>query len=314
MIQVEGLTKYYGPYPAVQDVSFRVKEGEIVAFLGPNAAGKTTTMRMLTCYLPPTLGKASIAGFDIREDSLDVREHIGYLPEAIAMYEEMSVVGYLRFCGKLRGMRGGELEDGVEEAMQRCRADDVADLAIAKLSKGYRQRVGLAQALLHDPPVLILDEPTIGLDPAQIIETRDLIKKLAGKRTVLLSTHILPEAQALCERVAIIHHGRIIAEDTPEALTQQLRKSETILIRTEDTGDAPRKAIESIPEVKDVREADRDKSSVAYYVDTAVGRDLRSELATFIVNKGWGLLELRAVEMTLEDVFLKLVTEEEGVN
>jgi len=314
MITVEGLTKYYGPYPAVQDLNFHVNEGEIVAFLGPNAAGKTTTMRMLTCYHPPTRGEATIGGQSVWTNSLEVRRQIGYLPEHIAMYEEMSVVGYLRFCAKLRDVPKHELADRVEEVMGMCRVADVADKLIAKLSKGYRQRLGLAQALVHDPPVLILDEPTIGLDPSQIIETRELIKKLSGQRTVMLSTHILPEAQALCERVVIVNHGRVVAEDTPEALMQQLRKIDTILVRVGDTSEEPAKALRAIAEVRAVRESERDSSSVAYFVDTAVGKDLRADLARFVVQKGWGLLELTPVRMSLEDVFFHLVTREEGGN
>jgi len=314
MIRVEGLTKYYGPYPAVRDVSFNVREGEIVAFLGPNAAGKTTTMRVLTCYHPPSFGEAFIAGHSVRTEALEVRQQIGYLPESIAMYEEMSVVSYLRFCSRLRDVPRHEIEDRVESAMTRCRVDDVADRAIGKLSKGYRQRVGLAQALVHDPPVLILDEPTIGLDPAQIIETRELIRKLSGERTVMLSTHILPEAQALAQRVIIINHGRIVAEDTPEALTGRIQKVDTLFIRTSETSDAVAQALKVIPEVKNVRVAEREKNSVAYHVDTARGHDIRADLAKFIVNKNWGLLELRPMRMTLEDVFLSLVTDEEGSN
>lgn len=314
MITVEGLTKYYGPYPAVQDVTFTVNEGEIVAFLGPNGAGKTTTMRMLTCYHPPTRGEAKIDGRSVWNDSLGVRRQLGYLPESISMYEEMSVVGYLRFCGKLRDVARSELEGRIEDVMGMCRVSEVADREIGKLSKGYRQRVGLAQALVHNPPVLVLDEPTIGLDPSQIIETRDLIKRLSGERTVLLSTHILPEAQALAERVIIINHGRIVAEDTPQALVQSLQKVETVLVRVQDTSEAPLNALRAISEVTAVREAGRDDSSVAYYVDTEVGRDIRTELARFIVGKNWGLLELSLVTMSLEDVFLHLITKEEGVN
>lgn len=315
MIQAEGLVKYYGPYPAVSDVSFHVGEGEIVAFLGPNAAGKTTTMRMLTCYHPPTGGDATIGGYSVRGESLEVRRMLGYLPEAIAMYEEMPVASYLRFCAKLREMPRHEIDDAVEEVMVRCRVDDVADKLILKLSKGYRQRVGLAQALVHDPPVLILDEPTIGLDPTQIIETRELIRKLSGERTVLLSTHILSEAQALCSRVIIINHGRIVAEDSPEALTQRLRKHDTVFLRVaEVTTEVPR-ALRAISEVHAVRETERDKDGVAYLVDAKVGHDLRADLASFVVRKGWRLLELRPVRMTLEDVFMHLVTdEEEGTN
>ncbi len=284
MIRCEGLSKLYGNHRAINDVSFDVKEGEIVGFLGPNAAGKTTTMRILTSFLPPSAGSASVAGHDVVDDSVESRRTIGYLPETSSIYPDMRVTEYLRFCAGLRAMSRVQTRERIENVLGTCGLEDRANSIVGTLSRGYRQRVGLAQALLHNPPVLILDEPTVGLDPNQIVEVRELIKSLAGEHTIMLSTHILPEAQMTCQRVIIINHGEIIAEDTPEALTAEIRS---------------------------VRSADA--ASGQYYVDTAIGSDVRAEVAEFVVNKGWGLLEMRPVEMTLEDVFRQLTTEEEGV-
>lgn len=308
MIEVEGLTKFYGPVPAITDVSFKVNKGEIVAFLGPNAAGKTTTMRILTGYMPATWGNARIADIDVYEDSVGARRHIGYMPETTALYPEMRVHQYLRFCGKLHGMKRSEIDERMDEVMDRCGLTERRSSIIGTLSLGFRQRVGLAQALIHKPDVLILDEPTVGLDPNQIIEVRSLIKGLAGQHTVMLSTHILPEAQMTCERVIIINHGKIIAEDTPENLMSQIRESESIKIRLKSTDPGIPKLLRSVPEVTSVRQAPDDRAG--FFVDTMVGTDIRAELAEFIVGKGWGLLELRPVEMSLEEVFRQLTTEE----
>jgi len=227
MIQADGLTKYYAQHPAIVDVSFQVKEGEIVAFLGPNGAGKTTTMRILTGYMPATFGNARVAGFNLAEESLSARRHIGYMPEAVALYPDMRIYQYLTYCGRLHGMGKAELAQRMAYVIDRCGLSERASSIIGTLSLGFRQRVGLAQAMLHDPPVLILDEPTVGLDPNQIVEVRNLIKSLAGDHTVLLSTHILPEAQMTCERVIIINEGEIVAEGSPQALTAQLRQAGT---------------------------------------------------------------------------------------
>ena len=313
MIQVEGLTKFYGPVPAITDVSFHVAPGEIVAFLGPNAAGKTTTMRVLTGFMPATSGNARIAGLDVYEDSIAARRHIGYMPETIALYTDMRVHQYLRFCGKLHGMRKAELNNRLDEVMGRCSLAERANSIIGTLSLGFRQRVGLAQALIHNPDVLILDEPTVGLDPNQIIEVRQLIKNLAGEHTVMLSTHILPEAAMPCQRVIIINNGKIIAEDTPENLTNQIRTAETIFLRMKNADDGITRLLRDIPEVSAVRRAADDEPG-AFMVETAVGTDVRAELAEFVVKKGWGLLELRPVEMSLEDVCRQLTTEEKGVD
>ncbi|MGD9497781.1 MAG: ABC transporter ATP-binding protein [Armatimonadota bacterium] len=309
MIRCEGLTKYYGGHQAIADVTFKVQEGEIVGFLGPNAAGKTTTMRILTSFIPPSSGAATVAGHDVVEDSLESRRAIGYLPETSSLYRDMRVTEFLRYCAGLRAMGRAETKERMEYVLETCGLQERADSIIGTLSLGYRQRVGLAQALLHDPPVLILDEPTVGLDPNQIIEVRNLIKSLAGKHTVMLSTHILPEAQMTCQRVIIINHGRIVAEDTPEALTAQIRQSETISVTVAHDDRGIRAALLDLPDVVGVRSA----GDGTYHVDTAVGVDLRAQIAEFVVGKGWGLLELRPVEMTLEEVFRQLTTEEEGV-
>jgi ABC-2 type transport system ATP-binding protein len=307
MIEVEGLTKYYGPHPAVTDVSFKVAEGEIVAFLGPNGAGKTTTMRVLTGYLPPTFGKVTINGHDVVDDSLEVRRNIGYLPENIALYPEMRVRQYLAFFGSLSSLRGATLHDAIDRVLATCGLEERADSILATLSRGYRQRVGLAQALLHDPKVLILDEPTIGLDPNQIREVRSLIKSLAGKHTVMLSTHILPEAEAVCQRVIIINRGHIVAEDTSANLTSQIRSAETIQVRVRGGDDKVAKRLLDLPGVKAARPGE---DAGSYVVECEVGSSLCPDIARSIVNSGLDLLELRPVELTLEEVFRQLTMEE----
>ena len=309
MIHCEGLTKFYGNHQAIADVNLSVAEGEIVGFLGPNAAGKTTTMRILTSFIPPSAGKAEVAGHDVVGDSLLSRRAIGYLPETSTLYRDMRVTQYLRFCAGLRGMGKAETSERLEYVLDTCGLDERPNDIIGTLSLGFRQRVGLAQALLHDPPVLILDEPTVGLDPNQIIEVRELIKSLAGDYTVMLSTHILPEAQMTCERVIIINHGMIIAEDTPHNLTAQIRQAETLSITLANTEGSVERQLKDMSEVVAVRPV----GPSTFHVDTAVGSDVRAEIAKYVVDHGWGLLELRPVEMTLEDVFRQLTTEEEGV-
>ncbi len=311
MIRVEGLTKYYGAHRAIHDVTFQVDKGEIVAFLGPNAAGKTTTMRVLTGFAPASAGSIEIAGCNIYTQSVEARRHIGYVPETPALYPDMRVNQYLSFCGQLYGMSSAQIKEGRERVVETCGLEERCDDIISHLSMGYRQRVCLAQALIHDPDILILDEPTLGLDPNQIRQVRELIRSLAGDHTVMLSTHILPEAQATCERVIIINHGEIVAEDTPEALTAQLSQAQTILVRVGEPSDTvPRRLrdLDGITGVEPVR-----GEAGAYYVDTEIDADIRSEIAKFIVENDWGLLELRAIEMSLEDVFRHLTTEEKGV-
>lgn len=308
MIEVQNLTKRYGPLTAVDDVSFRVERGEILGFLGPNGAGKTTTMRVLTGYMPPSEGKAVVAGYDVLEQPLEAKRRTGYLPETPPLYPEMTVRDYLTFVAKIKGVPRGECRARVDGSMERTRIADVAHRHCGKLSKGYRQRVGLAQALLHNPEVLILDEPTAGLDPKQIIETRELIKQLGGDHTIILSTHILPEVSQTCHRIVIINKGRVVAVDTPENLTSRLRGSETLYVQVDAMGADVRTTLEAIPGVTSVAVADTRGTASALEVNSESGRDVRRELAAAIVSRGWGLLELRPLRMSLEEVFLHLTT------
>lgn len=310
MIEVQHLTKRYGRVTAVDDVSFRVERGEILGFLGPNGAGKTTTMRVLTGYMPATSGRAIVAGFDVFEQPLEAKRRTGYLPETPPLYVEMTVREYLTFVAEIKGIPAGERKARVDASMERTRVHDMADRHCGKLSKGYRQRVGLAQALIHNPDVLILDEPTAGLDPKQIIETRQLIKDLAGDHTVILSTHILPEVSQTCQRVVIINRGRVVAVDTPENLTRRLSGSETMYVQVDDSGEAAGPTLSAVPGVTRVSEVDRHEGILGYEVESARGRDVRRDLARAIVSAGWGLLELRPVRMSLEDIFLQLTTQE----
>ncbi|MBI2875520.1 MAG: ATP-binding cassette domain-containing protein [Candidatus Tectomicrobia bacterium] len=313
MIEVENLTKYYGPVPAIADLSFRVEKGEILGFLGPNAAGKTTTMRILTCFMPPTRGRARVAGYDCQEQSLEVRRHIGYLPENVPLYSEMRVSEYLHFVAAIKGIPRRDRAHRVAEVMGDCGVQEVAGKANGKLSKGYRQRVGLAQALLGDPEVLILDEPTVGLDPRQIIEIRNLIRSLGGRRTVILSTHILPEVGMTCQRVVIINEGRVVAVDTPENLTARLQKSAQVFLQIEGP---PESVVKTLSQVEGVLAVERRDLAAnppvhTYLVQSQPELDLRKELAATVLRNQWGLLELRGVSLSLEDIFIQLVTEEE---
>jgi len=306
VIQANNLTKYYGPKAAIQDVTFDVQPGEILGFLGPNAAGKTTTMRILTGFLPATSGSAQVAGYDVFNDSLEVRRRIGYLPETVPLYPEMSVRDYLGFFARVRGVKN--VGQSIARVADMTNIGDRLNDRIGKLSKGYRQRVGLAQALIHDPPVLILDEPTIGLDPKQIIEFRQLIKGLGGEHTVILSTHILPEASQVCSRVMIIHEGRIVTEDTPERLTARLQGSERFVLKVRRPAEETVARLKEIPGVVSVEP----RVDGYYEVICALDVDRREEIAAAAVQGGWGLLELRPVVMSLEDIFLKLTTKEEA--
>jgi ABC-2 type transport system ATP-binding protein len=310
VIEVQHLTKRYGRITAVDDVSFRVERGEILGFLGPNGAGKTTTMRILTGYMPATDGKAIVAGFDVFDQPIEAKRRTGYLPESPPLYPDMIVSEYLGFVAKIKGVPAGERTSRIRQVMQRTRIDDVANRQCAKLSKGYRQRVGLAQAILHNPDVLILDEPTAGLDPKQIIETRELIKELAGDHTIILSTHILPEVSQTCQRVVIINKGRVVAIDTPDNLTARLRGSETLYVQVDAAGADAAGTLGRIPGVTRVAEAERRNGLVGYEVDSETGRDVRRDLARAIVSSGWGLLELRPMRMSLEEIFLSLTTDE----
>jgi gliding motility-associated transport system ATP-binding protein len=305
VIEAQGLTKRYGARTAIQDISFSVERGEILGFLGPNGAGKTTTMRILTGYMPPTEGSASIAGHDVFGDSLAARRNVGYLPESVPLYPEMTVGGYLEYMARLRRMpsRGA----AVQRAMDLVHIADRERDRIGKLSKGYRQRVGLAQALLHDPPVLILDEPTVGLDPRQIIEVRELIRDLGGERTIILSTHILPEVSQLCGRVIILSQGQIAAIDTPEGLTARLQGAERVFLQVAHWAPEIAEQLRAVDGVQEVQ----DRGDGAFEIQCARARDLRTTLAELAVGRGWGLLELRPVGMSLEEIFLKLTTHED---
>jgi ABC-2 type transport system ATP-binding protein len=310
VIEVQHLTKRYGRVTAVDDVSFRVERGEILGFLGPNGAGKTTTMRILTGYMPATDGKAIVAGFDVFDQPIEAKRRTGYLPETPPLYPDMTVVEYLGFVAKIKGVPSGERTARIKQVMERTRIADMANRQCAKLSKGYRQRVGLAQAIIHNPDVLILDEPTAGLDPKQIIETRELIKELAGDHTIILSTHILPEVSQTCQRVVIINKGRVVAVDTPDNLTARLRGSETLYVQV-DAGDTDATSVLTlVPGVTRVVESERSNGLVGYEVDSETGRDVRRDLARAVVSSGLGLLELRPMRISLEDVFLSLTTDE----
>lgn len=311
MIEVQNITKRYGHHTAIDRVTFSVAKGEVLAFLGPNGAGKTTTMRILTCFMPATEGMARVAGFDCADQPLDVKRRIGYLPETPPVYQELTVTEYLTFVGRLRGMTGKNLTSALDQSIGRLELGTVRHRLIGNLSRGYRQRVGLAQALLHDPPVLILDEPTVGLDPKQIIEIRELIKSLAGSHSVILSTHILPEATAVCQRVVIISGGRIVAEDTPEQLSARLRQSEKISVTVKSPPADYESALREIPGILNLFPG---QTAGNVLIECALGRDLRDEIARVVVSNHWGLLELRTISMTLEDVFLQLTRHEEGLS
>jgi ABC-2 type transport system ATP-binding protein len=311
MITVHNLTKRYAAKTAIEGMSFKVEKGEILGFLGPNGAGKTTTMRIITGYMPASDGTVEVDGFDVFEKPLEVRRRIGYLPESPPLYTEMTVTGYLRFVAKIKGVSRANIPDDVARVMEKASITDVKDRIIGKLSKGYKQRVGLAQALLNDPPILILDEPTIGLDPKQIHEVRELIKDLAGKHTTVLSTHILPEVEQTCNRVVIIDKGKIVAVDTPENLRFQLQGADRIYVEVEGPARDVIAKLKTLPGVMDVRAVAESDGRSRFQVESQLKKDIRKELARTIVQSGWGLLELNTVTMSLEDIFLKLTTAEE---
>ena len=313
MIAVENLTKRYAAKTAIEGMSFQVEKGEILGFLGPHGAGKTTTMRIIAGYMPASDGNVRVDGFDVFEKPLDVRRRIGYLPENPPLYLEMTVTGYLRFVSKIEGVAKENIGNEVARVMARANIVDVKDRIIAKLSKGYKQRVGLAQALLNDPPVLILDEPTIGLDPKQIHEVRQLVKDLAGNHTVLLSTHILPEVEQTCHRVIIINKGKIVAVDTPRNLRFQLQGAERISIEVQGPDAEIVSKVKALPGVVEVRKIADSDGRHRFEVEGEMRKDIRSDLARTIVQSGWGLYELQSATMSLEDIFLELTTaEEEG--
>jgi ABC-2 type transport system ATP-binding protein len=317
MIKVEGLTKRYARTIAVDDISFEVEKGQIVGFLGPNGAGKTTTMRVLTCFLPPTAGKATVADFDVLENPLEVKKRIGYLPETPPLYPEMEVSEYITFVGKLKGVAKPDLARRVDQVIERCAVSDVRNKLIGKLSKGYRQRVGLAQAIIHNPDVLILDEPTAGLDPKQIIETRELIHNLAGEHTIILSTHILSEVEHSCDRVIIINKGKLVATDSVANLTSRLRGSEMVAVEVESGGGSPnlgdvQQRLEQVPGVSRVLAKEPRDGRYSFELESLQGRHIRPDVAKAVVGSGWNLTELRPMGLSLEEIFLQLTAAEKS--
>jgi ABC-2 type transport system ATP-binding protein len=315
MINVKELTKRYAHTTAVDHISFEVPKGQIVGFLGPNGAGKTTTMRMLTCFLPPSAGTATVAGFNVLEQPLEVKRRIGYLPETPPLYPEMDAAEYLRFVGKLKGLSGTELDQRVDYACDRCAITDVKQKLLGKLSKGYRQRVGLAQAIIHNPDVLILDEPTAGLDPKQINETRDLIKSLAGDHTIILSTHILPEVEQTCEQVIIINKGKLVATDSVRNLQARARGAESIVVEVAGRNggiDAPvvQEKLQRVAGVSRVLCKQQVDSRIVLEVEASKGKLVRGDVARAVVESGWDLNELRPAAMSLEEIFLQLTGSE----
>lgn len=315
MIDVQNLSKRYGGFTAVDSISFHVAPGKIVGFLGPNGAGKTTTMRMLTCFLPPSAGSARIAGFDVLESPMEVKRRVGYLPETPPLYTDMAVEDYLRFVAQIKGIASANIAGRVEHSMKRCALLDVRSKLIHKLSKGYRQRVGLAQALLHDPELLILDEPTSGLDPKQILETRDLIRDLAGSHTIILSTHILPEVEQTCEEVVIINKGKLVATDTVNNLRSRIRGVDTTSVQIGFSGASlppseVESALASLPGALGATLREQYSGRFSFDVESQPDANLRPSLAAAIVSKGWQLYEMKSVSYSLEDVFLQVTQAE----
>ncbi len=312
MIEVQNLTKTYGGARGIDDISFNVEKGEIIGFLGPNGAGKTTTMRILTCFMPATSGSASIAGFDVFEDSLNVRKRLGYLPETVPLYTDMQVPVYLRYVAGLKGIPWRQINSRVGEVMEKVGLTHMAHKFIAELSKGYRQRVGLAQALINDPQVLVLDEPTVGLDPKQIIEIRSLIKGLQEERTIILSSHILPEVSMVCQRVIIIDEGRIKAMDTPENLMAQIHSTCRVRTRISGPKDSVLEGLRAIDGITKADSVDNTSNSTnGFDVEFIDGFDGSHLIARLAAEKRWDLHELTLAKMSLEDIFIKIVTDEQ---
>ncbi len=311
MIDVVHLTKYYGPMAAIQDVTFSVEKGAIVGFLGPNGAGKTTAMRILACYMPASSGTARVAGYDVFEQSLEVRRRIGYLPENVPLYSDLPVAAYLEFVAEVKGLGRADRRRRVGEVMERCLVADVRDRLIGRLSKGYRQRVGLAQALIGDPDVLILDEPTIGLDPKQIVEIRALIKSLAGEHTVILSTHILPEVSMVCEGVVIIHRGRIVASGSLDRLMDELSPTARLQVQVEGPVELVRSSLRAIQGVTRVEPRGATDAVGTFVIEADRARDIRRDLVQLVTQQRWALLELRPLGLSLEDLFIRVVAGEE---
>ena len=309
MIEVENLTKLYGSLVALRQVNFRVDAGEVVGFLGPNGAGKTTALRILTCFMRPTSGTARVAGLDCQQHSLEVRAKIGYLPENVPLYPDMTVRRFLAFAAGAKGIPRSGIRQETERVQEVCSLTPVAHRIIGHLSKGFRQRIGIAQALLNDPPILIFDEPTIGLDPTQIVEIRSLIKRLGRERTIILSSHILPEVSQICQRILIINNGQIVATDTPANLTTQLQRNLQVYLEVEGSRSSVMKDLATMPGVLDVKSSG---GTDAYLIETTRGEDLRPALARMVVENGWQLRELRLQDLSLEEIFMQLVTDEEA--
>ncbi|MBT5628054.1 MAG: ABC transporter ATP-binding protein [Chloroflexi bacterium] len=319
MIKIEHMSKSYGPYPAVIDISFEVLKGEIVGFLGPNGAGKTTTMRVVTGFTPPTHGEVTVGGYNVVSHSLDVRRHIGYLPESVPLYLDMTVTDYLTYMGEIRGMNKSWVKERLPKVIDMVRLGEYRNTLVGRLSKGYRQRTGIAQAILHEPDVLVMDEPTIGIDPIQVVETRELISNLGEEHTMLLSSHILPEVSAICKRVLVINDGRIVADDKPDDLSEKLQHAERIEISVRGA-EAPAfiNAMRDISDVVDARSdqrvsivqrAEREDFS-PFIVDARPNVQASEQIAKTIIENGWGLTNLTPLPMTLEEIFLELTTEE----
>ncbi len=312
MIELNNITKYYGNFPAVTDISFKIDKGEIVGLLGPNGAGKSTTMKMITGYIPPTSGELSIDNYDIVQQSIEARKKIGYLPETVPLYTDMTVYSYIEFMGKLRGISSKTIKNKVNNVIEICKLGDYRSSLISKLSKGYRQRVGIAQAIIHEPEVLILDEPTIGIDPNQVVETRQLIKNLSGEHTLVLSSHILPEVSTICERVLIINEGEIAASDTIENLSSLVSGTSKIEIDIIGSPQSVQNEIEKIDGVKaiDLWVKKSANEFTTFSIETDISKDIRSEISKTIIKNDWELLRLESIGMSLEDIFLKITTTE----
>lgn len=306
MIEVEHLTKYYGDFIAIEDVNFDAKRGEVVAFLGPNAAGKTTTMRIITGFMPPSEGTARVAGYDILRNSLEARREVGYLPENVPLYTDMTVRDYLDFQGQLRKMAPASRKKRIDFVVERLALQDYVDTFIGRLSKGYRQRTGIAQAILHDPTVLVLDEPTIGIDPVQVVETRELVKGLGQDHTVIFSTHILSEAQAVSQRVVVINEGRIVAEDKPDNLAVRLRGTEQVQMEVRGPTREVSTRLREIDGVQEISRREMGGGVHLYSIEVRPGANVREQLASIVIRNNWGLLSLQSVKMSLEDIFLRL--------
>lgn len=310
MIEVKNLNKRYNKISAVKNISFKIEKGEIVGFLGPNGAGKTTTMRIISCFMPYTTGNVKIDGLNISEHSLEIRKKIGYLPENIPLYSEITVQDYLKFIGKIKGVDNNKINSRIEEVLSICGITNVRKKLCGHLSKGYKQRVGFAQAIIHNPPILILDEPTIGLDPKQITEIRNLIKSLAGTHTIILSTHILPEVSMTCDRVIILNEGTIAAIDTPENLTSQLNTSSQIFIQVKGNEDKIKQILKAIPEISMIELKEKSDENLRFIIDCIKNIDIRDKIVKDLVNANISILEIKHKKMSLEEIFLKIIMQE----